>query len=179
MRSRVRFPALPWEFSLKGNIPTVTMVWVRLVEFRFKAPPGATSSSVTIYTSSGQRNCASWASQPQKSVTLLPCPGGRTTKSTKDMWWHWEKKKKNLVGLFCSIYESGISHLMCINEFISLKTGWQKMLYPFRNHFPQRVLLVDGKQINIWWRFEKLFRFYGLVCQNALLQAYLVFCEHM
>ena len=21
--------------------------------------------------------------------TLLPCPGGRTTKSAKDMWWHW------------------------------------------------------------------------------------------
>ena len=28
MRSWVRFPVLPWEFSLKGRIPTVTMVWV-------------------------------------------------------------------------------------------------------------------------------------------------------
>jgi len=28
MRYRVRFPALPWEFFLKGRIPTVTMVWV-------------------------------------------------------------------------------------------------------------------------------------------------------
>ena len=28
MRSRVRFPALPWEFTLKGKIPAVTMVWV-------------------------------------------------------------------------------------------------------------------------------------------------------
>ena len=28
MRSRLRFPALPWEFSLKGKIPTVTMLWV-------------------------------------------------------------------------------------------------------------------------------------------------------
>jgi len=65
----------------------------RLVEFRFKAPSGTTSSSVTTHTSSGQRNCTSWASQPQKSVTLLLCPGGRTTKSTKDMWWHWKKKK--------------------------------------------------------------------------------------
>ena len=55
----------------------------RLVEFRFKAPPGTTSSSITTNTSSGQRNCASWESQPQKSVTFLPCPGGRTTKSTK------------------------------------------------------------------------------------------------
>ena len=63
----------------------------RLVEFRFKGPPGTTSPSITTHTSSGQRNCASWASQPQKSVTFLPCPGGRTTKSTKDMWWHWEK----------------------------------------------------------------------------------------
>ena len=64
----------------------------RLVEFRFKAPPGTTSSSITTHTSLGQRNCASWASQPQKSVTLLPCPGGRTTKSTKDVWWHWGGK---------------------------------------------------------------------------------------
>ena len=60
-----------------------------LVEFRFKAPLGTTSSSITTDTPSGQRNCASWASQLQKSVTLLPWPGGRTTKSTKDMWWHW------------------------------------------------------------------------------------------
>ena len=45
----------------------------RLVEFRFKAPPGTTSSSVTTHTPSGQRNCASWAFQPQKSVTLLQC----------------------------------------------------------------------------------------------------------
>jgi len=55
----------------------------RLVEFTFKAPPGTTSSSITTHTPSGKRNCASWASQPQKSVALLPCPGGRNTKSTK------------------------------------------------------------------------------------------------
>jgi hypothetical protein len=41
-------------------------------------------------TSSGQRNCASWASQPQKSVTFRPQPGGETTKSIRDMWW-WGK----------------------------------------------------------------------------------------
>jgi len=28
MRSRVRFPVLPWEFSLKGRIPAVSVVWV-------------------------------------------------------------------------------------------------------------------------------------------------------
>ena len=38
---------------------------------------------ISPLTSSGQRNCASWASKPQKSVTLLPCPGGRTTKTTR------------------------------------------------------------------------------------------------
>ena len=61
----------------------------RLVEFRFKSRPGTTSPSITTHTPSGQRNCASWASQPQKSITILSCPGGRATKSTKDMWWHW------------------------------------------------------------------------------------------
>ena len=28
IRSQVRFLVLPWEFSPKGRIPTVTMVWV-------------------------------------------------------------------------------------------------------------------------------------------------------
>jgi hypothetical protein len=37
-------------------------------------------------TSPGQRNCASWASQ---NLTLRPQPGGETTKSITDMWWHW------------------------------------------------------------------------------------------
>jgi hypothetical protein len=60
----------------------------RLVDFRLKAPPGTTSSSITTHTASGQRNCASRASQTQKTVTLLPCTGGRTTKSTKDRWGH-------------------------------------------------------------------------------------------
>ena len=69
----------------------------KLVEFRFKGPPGTPSSYINLglrallalhapispLASSGQRNCASWSSQTQKSVTLLPCPGGRTTKSTR------------------------------------------------------------------------------------------------
>jgi hypothetical protein len=42
-------------------------------------------------TSPGQRNCAWWVSQRQKSVTLRPQPGGETTKSIRDMWWHWKK----------------------------------------------------------------------------------------
>jgi len=81
------------EIFLEGEDPRGDHGLGRLVEFRFKDPPGTTSPSITTNTPSGQRNCASWASQPQKSVTLLPCPGGRTTKSTEDLWWHWKKKK--------------------------------------------------------------------------------------
>src|SRR5215467_7984081 len=46
-------------------------------------------------TSSGQRNCASWASHPQKSVTLQPQPGGETTKSETTGGGSGEKKKIN------------------------------------------------------------------------------------
>ena len=95
----------------------------RLVEFRFKAPPGTTCSSITTHTPSGQRNCASWASQPQKSVTLLPCPGGRTTKSTRDMWWHWTKK------IFCPgnvLFQSSARlSLITTRVFVFLCLSWQ------------------------------------------------------
>ena len=52
---------------LEGEDPHGDHGLGRLVEFRFKAPPGTTSSSITNHTPLGQRNCASWASQPQKS----------------------------------------------------------------------------------------------------------------
>ena len=51
------------------------MVWV-VSRFRLKAPPGTSSPYISPLTPSGQRNCASRASQPQKSVTLPPQPGG-------------------------------------------------------------------------------------------------------
>ena len=62
----------------------VTMVWV-VSRSRLKAPPGTSSASVSPLTPSGQRNCASWASQPQKSVTLPPQLGGGTTKVHMNM----------------------------------------------------------------------------------------------
>ena len=80
MRSRVRFPALPWEFFLVGKIPTVTMVWV-VSRLRLKGPSWYL---IFIYisplSSMGQRSRTSWAHQPQKSATLSPQPGGKTTK---------------------------------------------------------------------------------------------------
>jgi hypothetical protein len=65
----------------------VTMVWV-VSRSRLKVPPGTSCPCISPLTPSGQRNCASWASQPQKSVTLLPQPGGGTTKVRMNMWWH-------------------------------------------------------------------------------------------
>jgi hypothetical protein len=66
-------------FPLQGRIPVVTMVRV-VSRFRLKAPPGISSSCISPLTPSGQRNCASWASQPQKSVTLSTQPEGKATK---------------------------------------------------------------------------------------------------
>jgi hypothetical protein len=57
----------------------------------FSRPLLVLHNNISPSTSSGQRNCASWASQPQKSVTLRPQPGGESTKSIRDMWWHWQK----------------------------------------------------------------------------------------
>ena len=54
----------------------VTMVWV-VSRFRLKAPSGISSSYISPLTSSGQRSRAPWASQPQKSATLSPQPGGK------------------------------------------------------------------------------------------------------
>jgi len=50
----------------------------RLVEFRFKGPPGTPSSYITTHII-GTTNCASWASQPQTPAM----PRGKTTKSTR------------------------------------------------------------------------------------------------
>jgi len=57
----------------------VTMVWV-VSRFRLKAPRGISSSCISPLTSSGQRSHAPWASQPQKSATLSPQPGGKPRK---------------------------------------------------------------------------------------------------
>ena len=83
-----------------------------LVEFRFKAPPGTSSSSITTHTPSGQRNCASCSFQTRKSVTLQPCPRGRTTKSSTCTWWHWRN-----IYIYIYIYETYIMYhnIKCSN----------------------------------------------------------------
>jgi hypothetical protein len=49
MKSRVRFPVLPWGFFLEGEDPHGDHGLGSLVEFRFKAPPGTSYSYITIH----------------------------------------------------------------------------------------------------------------------------------
>jgi hypothetical protein len=49
MRSRVRFPALPWGFFLEGEDSHGDHGLGSLVELKFKAPPGTSYSYITIH----------------------------------------------------------------------------------------------------------------------------------
>jgi hypothetical protein len=100
VRSRVRFPVLPLGFFLEGEDSHGDHGLGSLVELRL-TPLLVLHIHVSPSTSSGQRNCASWASQPEKSATLRPQPGGETTKSIRDMWWHWPKKLS--VTVLCTV----------------------------------------------------------------------------
>jgi hypothetical protein len=90
MRSQVWFLAVPWGFFLEGEDSHGDHGLGSLVELRLR-PFLVVHIHVSPSTSSGQCHCTSWASQPQKSVILQPQPGGETTKSIRDIWWHWRK----------------------------------------------------------------------------------------
>jgi hypothetical protein len=49
MRSRVRFPILPWGFFLEGEDSHGDHGMGNLVELRFKAPPDISYSYITIH----------------------------------------------------------------------------------------------------------------------------------
>ena len=75
----------------------VTMVWV-VSRSRLKAPPGTSSPYISPLTPSGQRNCTSWASQHQKSVTLPPQSGGGDHESSYEhVVALGEEEEKNFV----------------------------------------------------------------------------------
>jgi hypothetical protein len=73
MRPRVRFPVLPWGFVLEGKDSHGDYGLGSLVELRLR-PLLVLHIHISPSTSSGQHSCASWASQPQQSVTLRPQP---------------------------------------------------------------------------------------------------------
>jgi len=75
----------------------VTMVWV-VSRFRLKAPHGISSSCILPLPSSGQRSRVSWASQPQKSATLSPQPGGKTRKFIRKCGGIGKKKNMYIRG---------------------------------------------------------------------------------
>ena len=88
MSSRVRFPALPWEFFLVGEDPqgehglgSKGPSWYLIFMY------------ILLLTSIGQRSRALWASQPQKSATLSQQPGGKTTKFIRTGGGIGKKKK--------------------------------------------------------------------------------------
>jgi hypothetical protein len=96
MRSRVHFLVLLCGFFLEwedshGDHGLGSLVELRRFKIGGLRPLLVFHIHISSSTSSGQRNCASWASHPQKSVTLKPQPGEETTKSIRDMWWHWKK----------------------------------------------------------------------------------------
>ena len=74
----------------------VTMVWV-VSRSRLKAPPGTSYPYISPLTPSGQRNCASWASQLQKSVTLPPQPGRGDHESSYEHVGGFRENKKILI----------------------------------------------------------------------------------
>jgi hypothetical protein len=49
MRSRVRFPVLPWGFFLEGEDSHGDHGLVSLVELGFKVPPGTPYPHITIH----------------------------------------------------------------------------------------------------------------------------------
>ena len=71
----------------------MTMVWV-VSRSSLKAPPGTPSPYISPLTPSGQRNCASWASQPQKSAAIPPQPGGGDHESSYEHVVTLERKQK-------------------------------------------------------------------------------------
>jgi hypothetical protein len=139
MKSRVRISVQPWRFFLEGEDPNGDHGLGSLVEFRLR-PLLLLHIHISPSTSSGQRNCASWASHPQKSVTLRPQPGGQTTKSIRDMWWYWKKKLRNLELLFklgsvvpvrAGVRPDEMQALLRVS--ILLCGRWQQMyMYPVR-----------------------------------------------
>jgi hypothetical protein len=64
----------------------VTMAWV-VGSFRLRTPL-AFHLHISPLTASGRRNRASWASHPEKSVTLRHRQ--RVDHEVQEnMWWHW------------------------------------------------------------------------------------------
>ena len=97
-RSRVRFPALPWWFSLWGRIPVVTMVWV-VSRIRFKVETSLTRihTSINSWLNPRQRS-PRWRGphhERQPAHQLIEYP------STLIAGYGREKKKTHTISVSC------------------------------------------------------------------------------
>jgi len=73
MKSRIRFPALPWEFSLNGEDSRGDHGPGRLVEFRFKGLPGTTTSYYIYHHSHHGDNVTAPDGRPNLRSRLQSC----------------------------------------------------------------------------------------------------------
>jgi len=76
----------------------------RLVEFRFKGPPGATSSSITTHII-GTTELRLMGVPNSEGGYTPAMPRRKDYEVHKDMWWHWTKIKKKkipdgVIGIF-------------------------------------------------------------------------------
>jgi hypothetical protein len=109
-----------------------------LVQLRFKALL-VLHIHISPSTSSGQRNCGSWGSQPQKSVTRRPQPGGETAKSIRNLWWHWGRGDilNDIQVVFC--FDSNKSYSI----FLIYTTGWTPLHLETHDTRKSRNTFID------------------------------------
>jgi hypothetical protein len=118
MRSRVRFPVLPWGFFLEGKDSHADHGLGSWVEFRFKAPPSTSYSYITIHLIG--TTYLRLMGVPTSEVCYIQ-PGGETTKFIRDMWWHWGgilKKYPTIKILFLLYREHISSPLHCRTQYM-------------------------------------------------------------
>jgi len=107
--------------EVPGSIPSYTVGIFprgdhglsRLVEFRFKGPPGTTSSCITTHIIG--TTLLHLKDVPTSEVGYTPAmPRREDHQVHKDMWWHWTKKKEHS-------YLAATSEFACIASSFSNK----------------------------------------------------------
>ena len=97
-------------------------------------PPGTSDSPlISPSFSSGQRNRAYWASQPQKSVTLQPQPvRGGDHEVWEDMWWHWRGEK--------SFFQTNLMHFPLLRPFKTIPSRIHNTFRSTLNFYGEKLL---------------------------------------
>jgi hypothetical protein len=101
---------------------------------------------------------------PASEVTLRSQPGGETTKSIRDMWWHWEKNFIFYILVYYELCKRDIvlkNIVSCILKFLRVTT-WRWLKKESRNmqlssfkyyldiYFIQQEVVLDCQIIYIY-----------------------------